>query len=65
MPVPQESSTNAENLHVLGAALVAGLYPKILTFDASGGLRTITNQQPVSAVSLNCLSAHAARRLIS
>lgn len=57
MQIPSEANVHAENLHVLGAAVAAGLYPKILIFDSSGGLRTITNQQPVSTVSISPLSS--------
>jgi len=36
---------------MLGAALAAGLYPKLITFDSSGGMKTIINQQRVAIVS--------------
>lgn len=49
--VPAEYNTNAENPHMLGAALAAGLYPKLLNLRVNG-LQTITNQQPVSLASL-------------
>ncbi|KIR55599.1 DEAH box polypeptide 36 [Cryptococcus gattii Ru294] len=48
VPVPPELNVNGEDLKVVGAALVSGLYPKLLALDASGGMRTITNQQPVA-----------------
>lgn len=54
--VPPQFNDNAEDLHILGAALASGLYPKILSIDANGGLKTITNQQPTSIVSLERLS---------
>ncbi|BEJ01119.1 hypothetical protein CcaverHIS631_0509760 [Cutaneotrichosporon cavernicola] len=46
--VPPQLNENAANERILSAALASGLYPKILTLDAAGGLRTISNQQPVS-----------------
>ena len=49
VPVPSEYDANSENITILNAALAAGMYPKILTLNASG-LQTITNQQPVSIV---------------
>jgi len=49
--VPAEYDVNSENITILNAALAAGMYPKILTLNASG-LQTITNQQPVSMVSI-------------
>lgn len=49
--VPVELNVNANNTQVLEAALASGLYPKVLSMDATGGLRTLTNQQPVSFVS--------------
>ncbi|EAL23696.1 hypothetical protein CNBA3430 [Cryptococcus deneoformans B-3501A] len=48
VPVPPELNINGEDLKVVGAALVSGLYPKLLALDASGGMKTITNQQPVA-----------------
>lgn len=51
--VPSEVNVNAEKTHILEAALASGLYPKILTLD-NGGLRTISNQQPVSIVRISC-----------
>lgn len=50
MSVPAEYDVNSENITILNAALAAGMYPKILTLNASG-LQTITNQQPVSMAS--------------
>lgn len=49
--VPSELNANANNTPILEAALASGLYPKVLSMDAAGGLRTLTNQQPVSFVS--------------
>jgi len=49
--VPTEYDVNSDNVTILNAALAAGMYPKILTLNASG-LQTITNQQPVSMVSI-------------
>lgn len=49
--VPYELNVNAEDVQILGASLVAGLYPKVISMDPSGGLKTIINQQPVSIVS--------------
>lgn len=54
VPVPSELNVNGEDLKVVGAALVSGLYPKLLTLDASGGMKTITNQQPVAIVRCFC-----------
>ncbi|OXB39837.1 DEAH box polypeptide 36, partial [Cryptococcus neoformans] len=48
VPVPPELNINGEDLKVVGAALVSGLYPKLLALDSSGGMKTITNQQPVA-----------------
>jgi hypothetical protein len=39
----------AENVQVVGAALAAGMYPKLLSMD-QGGFKTIINQQPVAIV---------------
>lgn len=39
----------AENAQVVGAALAAGMYPKLLSMD-QGGFKTIINQQPVAIV---------------
>ncbi|ODN94181.1 DEAH box polypeptide 36 [Cryptococcus wingfieldii CBS 7118] len=47
VPVPAAVNVNGEDFKVLGAALVSGLYPKLLALDPSGGLKTITNQQHV------------------
>jgi ATP-dependent RNA helicase DHX29 len=49
--VPQETNVNASKENIVGAALASGLYPKILTLDKSGGMTTISNQQPVAIVS--------------
>ena len=48
--VPSELNVNAENPQILGAALAAGLYPKLISLDASGGMKTIINQQAVAIV---------------
>lgn len=48
--VPSELNTNAQNVRIIEAALAAGLYPKILTIDASGTLRSLSNQQTVAIV---------------
>lgn len=46
---PQELDRNADGFSLLNAALVAGLYPRIIAIDAaSGQLRTITNNQAVA-----------------
>ncbi|WVN88411.1 uncharacterized protein L203_103620 [Cryptococcus depauperatus CBS 7841] len=47
VPIPPELNTNGENFNVLNAALVAGLYPKLLVLDESGSMKTISNQQSV------------------
>lgn len=54
VPVPPELNINGEDLKVVGAALVSGLYPKLLALDSSGGMKTITNQQPVAIVRCFC-----------
>lgn len=51
--VPADTNVNAENSEVISASLAAGLYPKVLSIDASGGMKTLINQQPVAIV---CLS---------
>lgn len=56
--VPPEYNTNAKNTQILGAALAAGLYPKLLVIDPAGGMRTVTNQQAVAIVS-NVLEANS------
>lgn len=44
--VPHETNTNSANVHIINAALVAGLYPKVLHVEPkSGTLKTITNNQ--------------------
>ncbi|EJD52139.1 P-loop containing nucleoside triphosphate hydrolase protein [Auricularia subglabra TFB-10046 SS5] len=46
---PEELDRNANDFSLLNAALVAGLYPRIISIDAtSGQLRTITNNQVVA-----------------
>jgi ATP-dependent RNA helicase DHX29 len=47
--VPDYLNSNAANVHLVNAALVAGLYPKVLSVDAgSGQMRTISNNQLAS-----------------
>lgn len=46
--VPAELDRNSNDHALLNAALIAGLYPKVLTIDPMIGLRTMTNNQPVS-----------------
>nr|XP_018262834.1 DEAH box polypeptide 36 [Kwoniella dejecticola CBS 10117]OBR84992.1 DEAH box polypeptide 36 [Kwoniella dejecticola CBS 10117] len=48
--VPPQFNVNGEDVNILGGALAAGLYPKLLSLDPSsgGGLKTIINQQPVA-----------------
>ncbi|OCF60762.1 DEAH box polypeptide 36 [Kwoniella mangroviensis CBS 10435] len=48
--VPPEFNINGADVNILGGALAAGLYPKLLSLDPSsgGGLKTIINQQPVA-----------------
>lgn len=46
--MPHELNSNGRDYNLLEAALAAGLYPKILSLEPSGGLRTITNQQTVA-----------------
>lgn len=55
--VPPDYDVNAENPHILSAALSAGLYPKLLNLNANG-LQTITNQQPVAIVSRLLANRH-------
>ncbi|KIK71157.1 hypothetical protein GYMLUDRAFT_66365 [Collybiopsis luxurians FD-317 M1] len=45
--VPQDLDSSSTNIALVNAALVAGLYPKVLSIDG-GQMRTITNNQPVS-----------------
>ena len=43
--IPPELDTNSGNPVLVNAALVAGLYPKILSIDpVNGQMRTVTNQ---------------------
>nr|XP_019011047.1 DEAH box polypeptide 36 [Kwoniella pini CBS 10737]OCF49828.1 DEAH box polypeptide 36 [Kwoniella pini CBS 10737] len=48
--VPPDFNVNGADVNILGGALAAGLYPKLLSLDPSsgGGLKTIINQQPVA-----------------
>jgi ATP-dependent RNA helicase DHX29 len=44
--VPEYLNSNSTNTHIVNAALVAGLYPKVLAVDpAAGQMRTIANNQ--------------------
>jgi ATP-dependent RNA helicase DHX29 len=45
--VPPELDSNSGNLAVINAALLSGLYPKLLYFDPTSGLqmRTLSNNQ--------------------
>ncbi|RXK37048.1 hypothetical protein M231_05636 [Tremella mesenterica] len=45
--IPAVLNINHDKPQILNAALAAGLYPKVLVVDGNG-LRSITNQQPVS-----------------
>ncbi|ORY32822.1 P-loop containing nucleoside triphosphate hydrolase protein [Naematelia encephala] len=45
--VPRDLNVNAENPLIMGAALAAGLYPKLLSLDGNA-LKTIINQQTVA-----------------
>jgi len=46
--VPPALNVNANNVKIVGASLAAGLYPRLLSVDRTGGLRSLANQQPVS-----------------
>jgi len=47
--IPAEYDRSSKDNSLINAALIAGLYPKVLTIDpASGQMRTVTNNQPVS-----------------
>jgi ATP-dependent RNA helicase DHX29 len=47
--LPAELDCNSSNPSIINAALVAGLYPKVLALDTSKSeLKTITNNQTVS-----------------
>lgn len=47
--VPAMFDQNSNKEYILNAALVAGLYPKVLTVEpGSGQLRTLSNNQPAS-----------------
>ncbi len=49
--IPAHLNVNAEDINILNAALLAGMYPKVLCIDpGSGGLRTLGNNQPISIV---------------
>lgn len=49
VPLPTELDINSSNAALLGAALVAGLFPKVLAIDpANGQMRTVSNNQPAS-----------------
>ncbi|EGN98639.1 hypothetical protein SERLA73DRAFT_107710 [Serpula lacrymans var. lacrymans S7.3] len=44
--VPPSLDSNSYNTALVNAALAAGLYPKILTVDSTGQMKTISNNQP-------------------
>lgn len=47
--VPHHLDINSANYALLNAALVAGLYPKVLSIDPSNGqMRTVSNNQPAA-----------------
>ncbi|KIY45455.1 pre-mRNA-splicing factor ATP-dependent RNA helicase prp22 [Fistulina hepatica ATCC 64428] len=47
--VPESVNVNSENIALVNAALVAGLYPKVLAVDSSNGqMRTVSSNQSVS-----------------
>ncbi|TRM65724.1 P-loop containing nucleoside triphosphate hydrolase protein [Schizophyllum amplum] len=46
--VPSEFDVNSENTFLVNAALAAGLYPKLLSVDRGGTMRTISNNQAAS-----------------
>jgi ATP-dependent RNA helicase DHX29 len=47
--VPDHLNSNTSSVPLLNAALVAGLYPKVLAIDpANGQMRTISNNQAAS-----------------
>ncbi|KAJ9092668.1 hypothetical protein QFC21_006733 [Naganishia friedmannii] len=46
--IPNELNENAEDENMLNAALVAGLYPKILIVEGGNGLKTLGNNQSIS-----------------
>lgn len=50
VPVSSELNENAEDEYMVNAALVAGLYPKILIAEGGNGLKTLGNNQAISIV---------------
>lgn len=49
MTIPSDLNSNGNSLSILNAALVAGLFPKLLSTDAATGqMRTISNNQVAS-----------------
>ncbi|KIJ45644.1 hypothetical protein M422DRAFT_75059 [Sphaerobolus stellatus SS14] len=59
--VPAEYDRNSKDNSLINAALVAGLYPKVLTIEPSSGqMRTVANNQPVS---FHPSSVNAGKRL--
>jgi ATP-dependent RNA helicase DHX29 len=51
VPISKELNENAEDENMVNAALVAGLYPKILVVEGGNGLKTLSNNQVISVVS--------------
>lgn len=51
MPISNELNENAEDENMINAALVAGLYPKVLVVEGGSGLKTLGNNQAISVVS--------------
>jgi ATP-dependent RNA helicase DHX29 len=45
---PPELDENSSNVAMINAALAAGLYPKILSVDSKGQMRTVSNEKPAS-----------------
>jgi hypothetical protein len=50
VPISSELNENAEDEYMVNAALVAGLYPKILIAEGGNGLKTLGNNQAISIV---------------
>lgn len=51
VPISSDLNENAEDEYMINAALVAGLYPKILIAEGGNGLKTLGNNQAISIVS--------------
>jgi ATP-dependent RNA helicase DHX29 len=51
VPISNDLNENAEDENMINAALVAGLYPKILVVEGGSGLKTLGNNQTISVVS--------------